>query len=97
MARTPSAQPTDGKLEILNVLGSAGRADLGAIRAISQQKRPVATTTIATMLKLMRDKGLVDRADGPRGYVWSANSQEKSFLSDKLPRSGAPVRTCIAY
>ena len=72
MARTPSTQPTDGELEILNVLWSAGRADLGTIRAILQQKRPVATTTIATMLKLMRDKGLVDRADGPRGYVWSA-------------------------
>jgi predicted transcriptional regulator len=72
MARTASTQPTDGELEILNVLWSAGRADLSTIRAILQQKRPVATTTIATMLKLMRDKGLIDRGDGPRGYVWSA-------------------------
>jgi predicted transcriptional regulator len=67
MARTPSAQPTDGELEILNVLWSTGRADLGTVRAALQQKWPVATTTIATMLKLMRDKGLVevptDRAD----------------------------------
>ena len=23
------------------------------------------------MLGLMRDEGLVDRADGPRGYLWS--------------------------
>jgi predicted transcriptional regulator len=72
MARTPGTQPTDGELEILNVLWSAGRSDLGTLRAILQQKRPVATTTIATMLKLMRDKGLIDRADGPRGYIWSA-------------------------
>jgi len=72
MARTPSTQPTDGELEILNVLWSAGRSDLGTIRTAVQQRRPVAGTTVATMLKLMRDKGLVDRAQGPRGYVWSA-------------------------
>jgi predicted transcriptional regulator len=82
MARTPSTQPTDGELEILNVLWAAGGADLGTIRAALQQKRPVATTTIATMLKLMRDKGLVDRADGPRGYVWSAK------ISRRMARAG---------
>jgi BlaI family transcriptional regulator, penicillinase repressor len=86
MARTPSTQPTDGELEILNVLWSAGRADLGTIRAILQQKRPVVTTTIATMLKLMRDKGLVDRGDGPRGYVWSANITRKAARAGLIGR-----------
>lgn len=78
MARPPSTQPTDGELEILNVLWDAGPADLGTIRAALQQKRPVATTTIATMLKLMREKGLVERADGPRGYLWSAKVTRKA-------------------
>jgi predicted transcriptional regulator len=86
MARTPSTQPTDGELEILNVLWSAGRADLGTIRAILQQKRPVATTTIATMLRLMRDKGLVDRADGPRGYVWWAKVTRKAARAGLIGR-----------
>ncbi len=86
MARTPGTQPTDGELEILNVLWSAGRADLGAIRATLQQRRPVATTTIATMLKLMRDKGLVDRADGPRGYVWSAKITRQAARAGLIGR-----------
>jgi BlaI family penicillinase repressor len=86
MARTPGTQPTDGELEILNVLWSAGRADLGAIRAALQQKRPVATTTIATMLTLMRDKRLVDRADGPRGYVWSAKITRKAARAGLIGR-----------
>jgi predicted transcriptional regulator len=86
MARTPGTQPTDGELEILNVLWSAGRADLGTIRAALQQNRPVATTTIATMLKLMRDKGLVDRADGLRGYVWSAKITRKAARAGLIGR-----------
>ena len=86
MARTPGTQPTDGELEILNVLWSAGRSDLGTLRAILQQKRPVATTTIATMLNLMRDKGLVERADGPRGYVWSAKVTRKAARAGLIGR-----------
>jgi BlaI family transcriptional regulator, penicillinase repressor len=86
MARTPGTQPTDGELEILNVLWSAGRADLGTIRAAVQQKRQVASTTIATMLKLMRDKGLVDRADGPRGYVWSAKITRQAARAGLIGR-----------
>ena len=86
MARTPSTQPTDGELEILKVLWSADGADLGTIRAALQRKRPVATTTIATMLKLMRDKGLVDRGDGPRGYVWSAKITRKAARAGLIGR-----------
>ncbi|HWB08046.1 MAG TPA: BlaI/MecI/CopY family transcriptional regulator [Pirellulales bacterium] len=86
MARTPSTQPTDGELEILNVLWNVGRCDLGTIRATLQQKRPVATTTIATMLKLMRDKGLVERGDGPRGYTWSAKITRKAARAGLIGR-----------
>jgi BlaI family penicillinase repressor len=72
MARPPSLQPTDGEMEILKVLWAIGPAELGRIRAMMQQRRPVATTTIATMLKVMLGKKLVKRSDGERGYVWSA-------------------------
>ena len=72
MARPPSLQPTDGEMEILKVLWAIGPAELGRIRAMMQQRRPVATTTIATMLKVMLGKKLVKRSNGERGYVWSA-------------------------
>jgi BlaI family transcriptional regulator, penicillinase repressor len=84
MARTPSMQPTDGELEILNVLWDSGPVDLGTVRAALLSKRPVATTTVATMLKLMREKGLVERADGPKGYLWSAKVSRKSARSGLL-------------
>lgn len=72
MARPPSRQPTDRELEILNVLWDGGPLDLGSVRAALGGKRPVAVTTVATMLTLMRKKGLVQRRKGPRGYLWSA-------------------------
>jgi BlaI family transcriptional regulator, penicillinase repressor len=82
MARPPSSQPTDGELEILNVLWAIGPAELGRIRAAVQTKRPVATTTIATMLKVMHGKKLVRRSSGDRGYVWSTRVSRARTATD---------------
>jgi BlaI family transcriptional regulator, penicillinase repressor len=84
MARPPSKQPTDGELEILQILWESGPAELKTIRDSLQQERPVATTTIATMLGVMLDKGLVRRANGPRGYRWSALMSRESALRSML-------------
>ena len=72
MARPPSTQPTDAELEILKVLWEHGPAGLGQVHAAIQERRQVALTTIATTLKTMLEKGLVERNDGARGYVWTA-------------------------
>ena len=86
MARRRSVQPTEGELEILNVLWDVGPADMGTVRRALQSYRPVAATTIATMLKVMRDKGLIERADGPRGYVFSAKVSRQSARAGLLAR-----------
>jgi BlaI family penicillinase repressor len=69
-------------MEILKVLWAIGPAELGRIRAELQKQRPVATTTIATMLKVMLGKKLVKRSDGERGYVWSARASRARTASD---------------
>jgi len=86
MARPPSTQPTDGEMEILKVLWRTGPAELGVIRSALQETKPVATTTVATMLKVMQQKGLVERADGPRGYQWSAALSLENTRSGMLKR-----------
>ncbi len=78
MSRPRNTQPTDGELEILNILWDTGPTELGSIRKTLQAQRPVATTTVATMLKLMLDKGLVERVDGPGAYLWSAKVSQTS-------------------
>lgn len=72
MARPAGIQPTDGELEILNVLWDSGPLELGQLCAALRSERPLATTTVATMLRVMLDKGLVGREQGARGYRWSA-------------------------
>ncbi len=84
MARPPSKQPTDGELEILKILWETGPTGLGQIHKVLQEHRGVATTTVATMLKMMLAKELVQREDGPRGYLWSARVSRKAAVSGLL-------------
>ena len=81
MARPPSNQPTDRELEILKILWETGPAELGQLRSSLQKNRPVATTTVATMLKVMLGKRLVQRRDGSGGYLWSARVSRKAAAS----------------
>ena len=84
MARPPSKQPTDGELEILKILWETGPAGLGQIHNVLEERRGVATTTVATMLKMMLAKELVQREDGPRGYLWEAAISRKAAVSGLL-------------
>jgi BlaI family transcriptional regulator, penicillinase repressor len=78
MARTPTSHPTDGELELLQILWQAGPSSLGPICTALRLRRPLATTTVATMLKVMHQKGLIQRRRGPRGYLWSAKTTRQS-------------------
>jgi predicted transcriptional regulator len=72
MARPASTHPTDGELEILRVLWDRGPSSLGEVCEALRREREVATTTVATMLRVMLDKRLVRRRRAARGYQWSA-------------------------
>ena len=72
MSRPPSLHPTDGELEILQVLWNAGPSSLSALCEALREQREVAATTVATMLRVMSDKGLVKRTGSGRGATWDA-------------------------
>jgi predicted transcriptional regulator len=72
MPRPPSQHPTDGELEILHVLWKRGPSTLAAVCDSLRDRRDVAVTTVATMLRVMLDKGLVRRKRSGRGHHWSA-------------------------
>lgn len=87
MARPKSTQPTDGELELLKLLWDAGPSELGRICTDIRRQRPVATTTVATMLSVMLGKELVKRARSASGYLWSAKVGREATnrrLVDKL-------------
>lgn len=72
MARSASKHPTDVELEILRVLWERGPSSLSDVCEALRRQRDVATTTVATMLRVMLDKGLVQRKRVDRGHLWSA-------------------------
>lgn len=72
MARPPSTQPTDAELGILRILWEHGPCELGVICGELRRQREIATTTVATMLRVMMEKGLAKRSEGPNAYLWSA-------------------------
>jgi BlaI family penicillinase repressor len=78
MPRPPSTQPTDGELEILHALWAAGPQSLSVLCEALRQDREVAATTVATMLRVMSDKGLVRREGSGRGATWSAAVSQSS-------------------
>jgi predicted transcriptional regulator len=74
-------------LQILKLLWDSGPSELGRVCAALNEERKVATTTVATMLKVMLDKGLVERRQGERGYLWTAKVSRQateSGLTHKL-------------
>jgi predicted transcriptional regulator len=86
MARPPSEHPTDAELDILKVLWDAGPCELGAITAAVNRERSVASTTIATTLKVMVQKGWIERTQGSRGYQWSARVSRRQTSSGLVRR-----------
>jgi len=86
MARPASSVPTERELEILQVLWQHGPATLGTVCEALRSNRPLATTTVATMLKVMLDKRLVRRQQGERSYLWSARATRDATASGMLGR-----------
>ncbi len=72
MARPASLHPTDGELEILRALWANGPSALSTICEQLREHREVATTTVATMLRVMLDKRLVKRRGAGRAARWTA-------------------------
>ena len=88
MARQTTPNPTERELDILRVLWDRSSATLGEICTELRRDRDVAKTTVATMLKVMLDKQLVERAPDRR---WKAAVSRKAtrthvlkHLMDKL-------------
>ncbi len=90
MARSPSAQPTDVELQILNVLWEIGPATVREVHdALSAVKETDYATTVK-MLRVMLEKKLVSRNDKVRPLVYrAAATQErtqKNMLGDLVDR-----------
>lgn len=90
MSQSKKEQPTPGELNILRVLWATGPSRLSTICEVLGKKRKLATTTVATMLKIMKEKGQVARVAGKTGVVWKATLSRddagSTILQDLMDR-----------
>lgn len=70
-------QPTEGELEILQVLWEKGQATVREVHEVLDKHKEVGYTTTLKIMQIMLEKGLLDRDASSRTHVYrAAISQE---------------------
>ena len=72
-------KPTDGELEILQILWEKGHATVREVHEIILQSKDAGYTTTLKLMQIMFEKGLVTRDDSARTHIYQPNiSKEKT-------------------
>lgn len=72
-------KPTEGELEILQVLWQKGKATVREVHEIILQTKDAGYTTTLKLMQIMFEKGLVLRDDSAKTHIYQANvSKEKT-------------------
>ena len=96
MARRPAKRPTDGELEILQVLWERGPSTVREVHDVIRAERDAGHTTVLKLMQIMTEKGLVCRDETVRPQVYqvrrSRRHTQRQLLHDLLDRafSGSP-------
>lgn len=83
-------KPTEGELEILQILWEKGKATVREVHEIILQTKEAGYTTTLKLMQIMFEKGLVLRNDSAKTHVYEANvSKEKtqSMFVDRIVNS----------
>lgn len=84
MARPVSKHPTELELEILKVLWQAGPSAVREVREALRPRRPLAYTSVMTMMNIMVDKGYLARQKDGGRYVYRPLVSRKATLGGML-------------
>ena len=78
MLKPKKSVPTGQELAIMKVLWQRGRSTVREVYEELRKQRPLAYTTILTMMGILEHKGYVKKSAGERAYIYSpARAQEK--------------------
>ncbi len=91
MAKSTQFRPTDGELEILNVLWQHGPATVREVYEKLSATKPVVYTTVLKLLQIMSEKDLVRRDERQRAHVYEAclpqSEMQRHLVTDLLDRA----------
>ena len=91
MARPASTNPTDGEIDVLQVLWQHGPSTVRQIHNVLKEKRGTGHSTTLKAVQIMTEKGLLLKDDAVRPQVYRpAQQQEETQLAlvDDLIRRG---------
>lgn len=72
-------KPTEGELEILQVLWDTGKATVRDVHETILKSKDAGYTTTLKLMQIMHEKGLVKRDDSAKTHIYQANvSREKT-------------------
>ena len=99
MARSGSEHPTELELDILKILWDESPLPVREVRArlTSQADRPLAHSTVITMLNIMHGKGFLKRKKDGKAFLFSPKAKKASvtgkMMGDLLSRAfdGSPA------
>ena len=72
MANTKYVKPTEGELEILQILWTRGLATVREVHEELAKTKDAGYTTTLKLMQIMHEKGLVKRDDSMRTHVYQA-------------------------
>ena len=87
MSNTNHPFPTDGELEILQILWEIGPATVRMVNESMNQSKPVGYTTTLKLLQIMDSKGLVSRDSSQKVHIYQAAlppDQTRKALLDRF-------------
>jgi predicted transcriptional regulator len=92
MRRTrATGRPTDGELEILQVLWRRGPCTVRDVHDELKDKTGTGYTTVLKILQIMHTKGIVTRQDDQRTHIYAAaapeNEAKKTLVRDLIDRA----------
>jgi len=77
MPRPPSPALTDAEARVMSVLWRKESATVADVVAALKKKRPVAYTTVQTILRILEDKGYVSHEKVARAFIFRPRIDER--------------------
>lgn len=84
MARKKLSALTDLELDVMNIVWRLGHATVRQIVEGLSEHRPLAYTTVQTVLTILTQKGFVDYTQQGRAYVYSAIIQPEGVRKETV-------------
>jgi predicted transcriptional regulator len=91
MARPPAKELTERELEVMHVFWEHGESTVAQVRdALNEAGRPLAYTTVATLIRILTEKGFLTQTTEDRPFAYrplrSFHEVSKRMVGDLVHR-----------